>query len=164
MTIDQQADEFAALFDGTQSAKLHAAILRTGALSREHALHIAGATDYDTLLAEIETLRKYADNDAVVAMVYGKKAERLERERDAAIAERDRLREALTKARDFIAEELENRNAGYNAKAAIRYALMLAQEDRQDALEFPQSWIDEDLEALITWNFNGTFKPQDFGQ
>ena len=49
-----------------------------------------------------------------------------------------------------------------NAKAAIRYALMIAQDDPQEALEFLQSWIDEDLEALSAWRFDGTFKPEDF--
>ena len=40
--------------------------------------------------------------------------------------------------------------------AAIRYALMIAQDENQDAIDFLQSWLDKDTDALSAWDFDGS--------
>jgi hypothetical protein len=65
--------------------------------------HVARA-ELTAALDEIERLVAFSDNNAVLSHVYNEKAERCEAERDAAIADRDRMRKVLAEVTDISDE------------------------------------------------------------
>lgn len=86
-----------------QPGVLHLNILRgLLPLARVDALHLAGATDYDTLKAALEAAR--AENDSLQGEVnvLSREISQWEREADALRAENARLREAVSEAFDWF--------------------------------------------------------------